>query len=338
MHGLRRARRLPGGRRQGDADRRRLSTTSTRRRSPSKSRRARRSARACRRAVGAARADHEGRGRDAGGVHRLRDGRSARPVAARCRARTCAANAVVINAMVPLANMFGYVNQLRSGTQGRANFTMQFDHYEQVPASIADEITRSSSEAAFRHFEGRAIERSPAMAKEKFSRNKPHCNIGTIGHVDHGKTSLTAAITKVLGGDGRRDVHGLRPDRQGAGREGARHHDLDRARRVRDEEAPLRARRLPRPRRLCEEHDHRRRADGRRDPGRLGRRRPDAADPRAHPARPPGRRAGARRVPEQGRHGRRSGAARAGRARSARAAVASTSSPATTFRSSRARR
>ena len=36
------------------------------------------------------------------------------------------------------------------------------------------------------------------MAKEKFLRNKPHCNIGTIGHVDHGKTSLTAAITKVL--------------------------------------------------------------------------------------------------------------------------------------------
>jgi elongation factor Tu len=36
------------------------------------------------------------------------------------------------------------------------------------------------------------------MSKEKFQRNKPHCNIGTIGHVDHGKTSLTAAITKVL--------------------------------------------------------------------------------------------------------------------------------------------
>jgi elongation factor Tu len=36
------------------------------------------------------------------------------------------------------------------------------------------------------------------MAKEKFQRNKPHCNIGTIGHVDHGKTSLTAAITKIL--------------------------------------------------------------------------------------------------------------------------------------------
>ena len=36
------------------------------------------------------------------------------------------------------------------------------------------------------------------MAKAKFDRKKPHCNIGTIGHVDHGKTTLTAAITKVL--------------------------------------------------------------------------------------------------------------------------------------------
>ncbi|MBB3773969.1 translation elongation factor TU, partial [Angulomicrobium tetraedrale] len=40
------------------------------------------------------------------------------------------------------------------------------------------------------------------MAKEKFNRSKPHCNIGTIGHVDHGKTSLTAAITKVLAESG----------------------------------------------------------------------------------------------------------------------------------------
>ena len=37
------------------------------------------------------------------------------------------------------------------------------------------------------------------MAKEKFERNKPHVNIGTIGHVDHGKTTLTAAITKSFG-------------------------------------------------------------------------------------------------------------------------------------------
>ncbi|MGH6819820.1 MAG: elongation factor G, partial [Methylocella sp.] len=51
-------------------------------------------------------------------------------------------NAVVINAMVPLANMFGYVNQLRSFSQGRANYTMQFDHYEQVPTAVAQEVQK----------------------------------------------------------------------------------------------------------------------------------------------------------------------------------------------------
>nr|MDJ0766327.1 GTP-binding protein [Myxococcota bacterium]MDJ0766562.1 GTP-binding protein [Myxococcota bacterium] len=40
------------------------------------------------------------------------------------------------------------------------------------------------------------------MAKEKFVRNKPHVNIGTIGHIDHGKTTLTAAITLTLAKDG----------------------------------------------------------------------------------------------------------------------------------------
>ena len=49
-------------------------------------------------------------------------------------------NARVIDAMVPLASMFGYVNTLRSMSQGRAQFTMQFDHYEQVPTHIADEV------------------------------------------------------------------------------------------------------------------------------------------------------------------------------------------------------
>src|SRR5215510_14485065 len=41
------------------------------------------------------------------------------------------------------------------------------------------------------------------MAKAKFERTKPHCNVGTIGHVDHGKTSLTAAITKILAKQGK---------------------------------------------------------------------------------------------------------------------------------------
>jgi elongation factor G len=49
-------------------------------------------------------------------------------------------NASVINAMVPLANMFGYVNNLRSMTQGRATYTMHFDHYAQVPQAVADEV------------------------------------------------------------------------------------------------------------------------------------------------------------------------------------------------------
>jgi len=49
-------------------------------------------------------------------------------------------NATVINAMVPLANMFGYVNTLRSFSQGRAQFTMQFDHYEEVPQAVTKEV------------------------------------------------------------------------------------------------------------------------------------------------------------------------------------------------------
>ncbi|HEY2033625.1 MAG TPA: elongation factor G, partial [Rhizomicrobium sp.] len=49
-------------------------------------------------------------------------------------------NAQVVTAMVPLANMFGYINTLRSMSQGRAQYSMQFDHYEEVPRQIADEV------------------------------------------------------------------------------------------------------------------------------------------------------------------------------------------------------
>ena len=49
-------------------------------------------------------------------------------------------NARAIDAMVPLANMFGYINTLRSMSQGRAQYSMQFDHYEQVPQAVADEV------------------------------------------------------------------------------------------------------------------------------------------------------------------------------------------------------
>ena len=53
-------------------------------------------------------------------------------------------NALAINAMVPLAEMFGYVTSLRSNTQGRGNFTMEFDHYEAVPKNIQDEIIKKN--------------------------------------------------------------------------------------------------------------------------------------------------------------------------------------------------
>jgi len=81
-------------------------------------------------------------------------------------------------------------------------------------------------------------------------------------------------------------------------------HDHDQPRRVRDGAEALRAHRLPRPCRLRQEHDHGCCPDGRRDPAALGRRRPDAADSRAHPPGPPGRGAAPACVREQGRPGR----------------------------------
>ena len=64
------------------------------------------------------------------------------------------------------------------------------------------------------------------MAKEKFERNKPHLNVGTMGHIDHGKTTLTAAITKVLAEtNGNVQVMAFDRDRQGAGGEAAGDHD-----------------------------------------------------------------------------------------------------------------
>ena len=71
------------------------------------------------------------------------------------------------------------------------------------------------------------------MAKQKFERNKPHINIGTIGHVDHGKTTLTAAITTDAAQEIRTgNRRSLRSDRQGAGRKRKRNHDRNSARRV----------------------------------------------------------------------------------------------------------
>ena len=104
--------------------------------------------------------------------------------------------AQVIAATVPLAEMFGYSTKLRSQSQGRAVYSMEFSHYEEVPKSKAEEIIiKAEGQQACRSVNRRS--RLGRMAKAKFERTKPHVNVGTIGHVDHGKTTLTAAITAV---------------------------------------------------------------------------------------------------------------------------------------------
>ena len=109
--------------------------------------------------------------------------------------------------------------------------------------------------------------------RKPFERTKPHVNVGTIGHIDHGKTTLTAALTYVMRGEGQLQGEGVCRHRQGRyrPRRDEDRHDRRGPRRVRDREPALRPRGLPRSRRLREEHDHGRRADGRRDP--RGRRR-----------------------------------------------------------------
>ena len=159
------------------------------------------------------------------------------------------------------------------------------------------------------------------MAKEKFDRSKPHVNVGTIGHIDHGKTTLTAAITKVLAKHNPNikfrsfdSIDNAPEERERGITIATAHVEYETA------EPSLRARGLPGPRRLHQEHDHRRGADGRRDPGGGGDRRSDAADQRARAAGAPGWRSLRGGVPEQVRCGGRSGADRPGGDGSPRAA------------------
>jgi elongation factor Tu len=146
------------------------------------------------------------------------------------------------------------------------------------------------------------------MAKAKFERTKPHCNIGTIGHVDHGKTSLTAAITKVLAETG--------------GATFTAYDQIDKAPEEKARGITISTAHV--------EYETKNRHYAHVDcPGHAdyvknmitGAAQMDgailvvsAADPRAHSAGASGRRARARRIPEQVRHGGRSGTARTGRA------------------------
>jgi elongation factor Tu len=131
------------------------------------------------------------------------------------------------------------------------------------------------------------------MAKEKFARTKPHCNIGTIGHVDHGKTTLTAAITKVLAETG-----------------GATYTAYDQI----DKAPEEKARGITISTAHVEYQTNKRHYAHVDCPGHAdyvknmitGAAQMDGAIPRTYPARSPSRRSCPHRLPEQGRHGRRS--------------------------------
>jgi elongation factor G len=65
----------------------------------------------------------------------------------RIQSMTARGGAQVVSAHVPLANMFGYATEVRSRTQGRATYTMQFDHYDPVPSSVSEELTARAGAA-----------------------------------------------------------------------------------------------------------------------------------------------------------------------------------------------
>ena len=142
------------------------------------------------------------------------------------------------------------------------------------------------------------------MAKAKFERNKPHCNIGTIGHVDHGKTSLTAAITKVLAETGGAtftayDQIDKAPEEKARGITiSTAHVEYEtKARHYAHVDCPGHADYVKNMITGAAQMD-----GG--DSGGVGLGRPHAPDPRTHPSGPPGRRAGPGGVHEQVRHGR----------------------------------
>ena len=88
----------------------------------------------------AAGADLQGRGRHPGGLPRRRHRRPRRAGAAASRARTGAATRWRSPALVPLSEMFGYATDVRSMTQGRATYTMQFEKYDEVPSNVATKV------------------------------------------------------------------------------------------------------------------------------------------------------------------------------------------------------
>ena len=111
------------------------------------------------------------------------------------------------------------------------------------------------------------------MAKEQFVRKKPHCNVGTIGHIDHGKTTLTGALLAVQAAKGLATFKSYADIAKGGTVRDANKTVTIAVAHVEYETEKRHYAHIdcPGPRRLHQEHDHRRRPDGRRDSGRFRR-------------------------------------------------------------------
>ena len=146
------------------------------------------------------------------------------------------------------------------------------------------------------------------MAKEKFDRSKPHVNVGTIGHIDHGKTTLTAALTKVAADKGWAKF--IPYDEVAKASESQGRRDATKILTIATSHVEYSTPNRHYAHVDCPGHaDYIKnmitgaaQMDGAHSRGQRGRR-PDAADPRARAARPPGQRAVPRRGAEQGRRG-----------------------------------
>ena len=163
-----------------------------------------------------ARADHGRRGRDARGLHGRRHRRPVQP-ARQGRGHGAAGHSQVIRAQVPLAEMFGYATDLRSRTQGRATYTMQFHSYQQVPESIAEEIVaRVAWRVARQVPENARRPGQPAPARRKTWRSRSSSGQAPSQHRHDGphRPRQDDADGGHHQGAGRRDNPARRPSRR----------------------------------------------------------------------------------------------------------------------------
>ena len=196
-------------------------------------------------------------------------------------------NTQVVTATVPLSEMFGYSTDLRSRTQGRATYTMQFDAYQRGAGQPSPPRSSSGCAASDRRPPRSLTTHLHATARHwslhRHEQGEVRAQEAACEHRDDGshrpwQDDVDGGDLEDVGGEGVGGVHAVRFDRQGAGGEGAGDHDLDRAHRVRDGEAALRACRHAGSCGLHQEHDHGCGAGRRGDPGGGGDGWSDAAD------------------------------------------------------------